>query len=140
MWKVRHDQQPVVPALLDQVELDAQLLDLVCALTVRLEDLRGIEPLSLRFRDLVARGVLLTLEAFELRQQPPAPRFERGKLLELTRHVDAAVGERGTDGFDVLSEIGGIDHGQACWSLIVQQRLPADAQRAKSGSCDRMAA
>ncbi len=57
----------------------------------------------------------------------------RGKLLELTRHVDAAVGERGADGVDVVSEIGGIDHGQACRSLIVQQRLPTDAPTREGG-------
>ena len=44
---VRHDQQPVVPALLDQIELDAQLLDLLRALTVGFLDLRRVEPLPL---------------------------------------------------------------------------------------------
>src|SRR5258705_433760 len=67
-------------------------------------------PGRLGGRALVPRRVLLALEAFELWQQAPAPSLERGQLLELARHVDAAVGERGSDGLEVLSEVGGIDH------------------------------
>jgi len=108
--QVRNDEQAVVPPLLDQIELDALLLDLLRPLAARILDLRRVEPLALGARDLVARRVLLALEALELRQQAPAPCLERGQLLELARHVDAAVGECGSDGFEVLSEVGGIDH------------------------------
>ena len=114
----------MVPALLDQIELDTFLLDLLRALAARLLDLCRVEPLALGARDLVARRVLLALEAFDLRQQAPAPRLERGQLLELASEVHAPAGERGSDRVEVLSEVGGIDHDRCVTISIVQQRLP----------------
>ena len=62
-----------------------ELLDLLRSLPARLLNLRRIEPLPLRARHFVAGGVLLALQSFELGQQPPATRLERGELFELAR-------------------------------------------------------
>jgi hypothetical protein len=113
MRDVRDDEQSVIASLLEQIELRLQLLDVAGALTIRLLNLGGVLPLALRPRDLVGRGVLFAFQPFELREQPTAARLERCKLLELARHVDAAIDERGSHSFEVVSEKGGIDHVRA---------------------------
>src|SRR4030095_14663165 len=113
MRNVRDDEQSVIASLLEQIEFHPQLLDLCGALTIRLLNLARILSLPLRSRDLVSRGVLFAPQSFQLREQPSATRLERGKLLERARHVDAAIGKCGSDGFEIVSEKGGIDHVRA---------------------------
>ena len=77
----RHQQDP--PLLLDLIQLDADLADLLRPLAVCLENRACVLPLALRARDFVAGRVLIALQALELGDEPPAPVFQRGQLLEL---------------------------------------------------------
>jgi hypothetical protein len=113
MRNVRDDEQSMIAALLEQIELRLELFDLTGTLAICLLDFRGVVPLALRPRDLVGGGVLVAFQSFELREQPTTAGLKRCKLLELARHVDAATGERGSDSFEVVSEIGRIDHVRA---------------------------
>ena len=63
----------------------------------------GVLALPLGARDLVAGRVLLALQAFDLRNQPAAMRFRRRQLLELGRHVEAAVGHARLHRFEVVA-------------------------------------
>jgi hypothetical protein len=110
MRNVGDDEQSLIASLLEQIEFHPKLLDLCGALTIRLLNLARILSLPLRSRDLVGRGVLFASQSFQLREQPSATSLERGKLLELARHIDAAIGKCGSDGFEIVSEKGGIDH------------------------------
>jgi UTP--glucose-1-phosphate uridylyltransferase len=132
MRNVRDDEQALIASLLEQIELRFQLFDLTGALTIRLLNFGGVLSLAFRSRDLVGSSVLFAFQPFQLRKQPPAARLERRKLLELARHVDAAIGERGPDSFEVVSEKGGIDHVRAR-GHIVQHRLPCDTISAMAG-------
>src|SRR4030095_16871964 len=109
MRNVRDDEQSVIASLLEQIELHPKLLYLGGALTIRLLNLARILSLPLRLRDLVRGGILFAFQPFQLGEQAPAACLERGKLLELARHVDAAIGECRSDRFKVVSEKGGID-------------------------------
>jgi hypothetical protein len=53
---------------------------------------------------------LLALESFEHRNRPPALRFERRKLFELGRQVDAAASQPLSDDFDVFSQERRVKH------------------------------
>ena len=110
MRQVRDDQQRMIPALLEQIELHRHLLDLRRPLTIRLLNLRRVLAAALRLRDLVGGGVLFALQSFELGNQAAAPRLERGDLLQLAGQIHAAVGQRGANGFEVVFQVGGIDH------------------------------
>jgi hypothetical protein len=72
---------------LDRIELDVQLLDLLGALLVRLEDVGRVLALPLRARDLVAGRVLLALQALHLRNEATPMGLERCQLLELRARV-----------------------------------------------------
>src|SRR5436190_20624338 len=132
MRNVRDDEQALVPSLLKKVELCVGLLDLRRAVAVGLLNFRGVLPLPLRSGDLVSRGVLLALQPFDLGQQPAATGLEGRKLLELARQVDAAIGNCGLDGGDVVSEKGGIDHVCALAFTSYNSARLADARRAKA--------
>ena len=107
---VRDDEQRMVPALLEQIQLHSPLLDLPGPLTIRLLNLRRVLASTLRLRDLVGGRVLFALQPFDLGNQPPPARLERGNLLELACQIDAAIGEGGSNRFEVVLEEGGIDH------------------------------
>src|SRR5262249_45771746 len=96
--KIRDRQEPAVAALFDRFLLDAELLDLRCALAIRLLNGRGVQPLTLGACHFVGRGVLLAFKSLEFGQETAPPRFERRKLLELGAEVDAASREAGTNG------------------------------------------
>ena len=87
-----------------------ELLDLLRALPVGLLDLRRIQPLSLRARHLVARRVLLALQALELRQQSPASRLEGCQVFQLGGQVNATVLQSCANGLEIVPEKGGIEH------------------------------
>ena len=105
---------------LDRLELDVQLLDLLRAL-------RGSPPGSasmsrpsrLRARRLVAGGVLLALEPFELGQQAAALCFERRELLELGVQVGAAMSQARCERVSRLSRRSA---GSSMQSSILYQR------------------
>src|SRR5690606_9771731 len=95
------------------LELGAELLDLLRALTVRLLDRGGVEPLAFGARHLLARCVLFVLEALERREQAAPLGFERREILELARQIEPAVAKRGTDGVQVGAEKRRIQHGRS---------------------------
>jgi hypothetical protein len=66
--------------------------------------------LALRARDLIAGGVLFTLETLELGDQPASARFERGELLELGVRRNATVPQARADLLEVFSQIRRIEH------------------------------
>ena len=101
--------QPVA-LVLDALQFDLELLDLLAAELVGLEDRLGVEPLALGAGHLVGGGVLLAFQPLELRNQPAAMRLEAGQLFELGRHLEAAVDVAGTDGLEVVAYVGGIKH------------------------------
>ena len=89
MRQIGNRQQPAIASLLNGVELDAELLDLLRSLAAGLLDLRGVDALPLRTRNFISRGVLFALQSLELREDPPATRFERGQRFKLARQVHA---------------------------------------------------
>ena len=93
MWQVRDRQQPAIAPQLDVLELHAQLFDLLGSRAARLLNLRRVESLPFGARHFVARGVLLTLQSFDLRQQPPPlclERRERPPARSRDRHLVSA--------------------------------------------------
>jgi len=106
--------------LLDAVELDFELLDLLAAQFVGLEDRPGVEALALGPRHFVRGGVLLALEPFELRDQAAAVRLEAGELFELGRDVETAIDKTCTHRLEIVANVGGIQHvtGLSCAILI----------------------
>ncbi len=108
--EVGQREQRLVPLVLDRVELHAELLDLLGARAVRLLDVRGVVPLPLGARHLVARRVLLALQPLELGDQPAPRGFERGDLLERAVGIEAAVAQAGADLFDVIADVNRVEH------------------------------
>jgi hypothetical protein len=88
--KIRNGQEYPIPPLLARLELDAQLFDLLSSGAVGFLDLRRILALPLRARDFVSGGVLLTLQALNLRQEPAPLRFEHRQFLEFAGEVGPA--------------------------------------------------
>src|SRR5206468_1344309 len=97
------------PPLLDRVELGAQLFDLLRARAVRFLDRRGVEALTLRARDLVARRILKTLQAFELGNDPPARVLERRDVLERLVAIDAPIAQACAHGLGMIANKGGVE-------------------------------
>ena len=95
---------------LDAVELDLHLLDPLAALLVGFEDVRGVKALPLVARDLVAGGVLLALEAFDLRNQTLAVRLDRRQLVELGTGIEPAREQALPDVVEVVADENGIKH------------------------------
>src|SRR5581483_2658914 len=62
MRQVREIEQRRIALMFRRIELDAELFDLRRARPVRFLNVRGVEPLTLRTRDFVARRVLLALQ------------------------------------------------------------------------------
>ena len=77
--------------MLDLIELDLELPNLLTARLAGGKKRRRVLALPLGARDLVAGGVLLPLEAFDLGNQTPAARLERRQLLEIRVGLEAAV-------------------------------------------------
>jgi hypothetical protein len=114
---VRDRLQAAVAALLDGLELRFDLLDVLRALPVRFLDLRRVEALALGARHLVARGVLLALETFQVGDEAPPARFERRQFLQLGGQIHPAPLQRAANAFEVVSEKRGIEHA-ICGSYI----------------------
>ena len=93
------------PLVLDRVELKSELLDLLRPRAVGFLHRRGVVPLPLGARDLVARRVLQPLERFELGNQAAARGFERGDLFERLVGVETTVAEAGADLLDVIANV-----------------------------------
>ena len=77
---------------LGAIELDLELLDLLGAQLARFEQVRDVFTLPLGARDLIARRVLLALEALDLGDQALPVGFGCCQLLQLARHAQAAIG------------------------------------------------
>ena len=105
----RHQQRRAL--LLHLVQLNLELTDLLGARLVRRKNVGRVFSLPLGARDFVARGVLLALQPFYLRNQSPAACFERGDLLELGVRLQASVAKTGTDGVHVIADVRGVEHG-----------------------------
>jgi hypothetical protein len=73
-------------------------------------NLRDVEPLPSGARDLVARGVLFTLQTLELGQQAAPVRFKSRKLVQLGRHVKATFLQTSPDSLEIVPEERGIHH------------------------------
>ena len=110
MRKVRQRFEQHRALALGGIQLELQLLDLLAALLAGLEQVRRVLPLTLRARHLIARRVLLALQAFDLRDQAAAMRFGGGQLLQLGRDVEAAVRHAGLNRFEVVADENGIKH------------------------------
>ena len=89
--QVRQHQERPRPLVLDGVELHPQLLDLLRPRAVGLLNRRGVLALRSGARDLVARRVLLPLQALDLGNEPAPGRFERGELFERLVGIETAV-------------------------------------------------
>ena len=98
--------------LFDGVELDLELLDLLCAQLVRLEDRPRVQALPLRARNLVAGRVLLALEPFDLRND--ARRCDSSVASCSSSVVRSSTARRDalSDEVGVLSDEGWIEHEQ----------------------------
>src|SRR4051812_22654013 len=107
---VRNRQQQVMPALLDALELGGPLLDLLRARAVGLLEGGRVEALFLRACHFLGRLVLLALQAFDLRQQVPALRFERSQFFEFRAEINAAVLQSGTENIKVVANERRIEH------------------------------
>jgi len=79
--------------MLDRVELEAFLLDLLGPRPIGFLYRRRVLPHALGTRDLVARRVLLTLQPFELGDDPPPRGLERCDLFERLVGIEAAVAQ-----------------------------------------------
>ena len=108
--QVRQRQQQRRALVLGLIELDLELADVLPARLVRGKERRGVLPLPLGARDFVAGGVLLPLEALDLRDQPPAARLERRQLLEIRVGIEAAVLQAGADLVEVIAHESGVEH------------------------------
>src|SRR6185312_10561120 len=96
--------------VLDLIELDLDLPDLLRARLVGREDRRRILPLTLRARDLVARSVLLALQSFQLRNQPPPAQLQCCELFELVVQAKPAVLQSGANFLEVIPDVRRIQH------------------------------
>src|SRR5207244_2387333 len=119
--QVRKCEKAAVAPLLHRLELDLELFDPPRALATRFMNLRDVQTLPSRARDLVTRGVLFALETFELGQQAAAARFERRELIQLGRHVEAAFLQTSANGVELVSEECRIHHNQC--ALRIAARL-----------------
>jgi UTP--glucose-1-phosphate uridylyltransferase len=111
--KIRQQQERAIALLLDRIQLHAELFDLLPARAIGLLHGRGVESLTLRTRDLVARRVLLALQSFELGDDAAPRVFERGNLLERLVGIEPAAAEAGANDVDVISNKCGIEHAVA---------------------------
>ena len=93
MRQIRNRHQQRRPALLDLFELGLELLDSLSPRLVGREECRGVLPLALGARDLVACGVLLALESFELRNQAATLGVDGRDLLEFSIRLQAAIAQ-----------------------------------------------
>ena len=112
-------QQRRVAPVLDAVQLDAELTDLRAAGLIRFLKRHGVLALPLRARDLIARGVLLALQALEFGDDPPPRRFQRRDLLERLVGIEAPVAQSDTDVLDVIANVGGVKHASSATYCIV---------------------
>ena len=96
--------------LLNLIELDAQLANLLRALTIRVENAAGILPLSLCPGHFIACSVLLALQPFELGNQPPAAILQRRERFQLSIDVHAALLHPSTYLFLMLADECRIQH------------------------------
>ena len=121
MRKVGEDEHRALALVLDRVELDAELLDLLRALAVAFLNRAGILTLPLGARDLVARGVLLALEPFELTDETATHTFERRDFVQSLVRVHSAVAETGSDSLQLFTEKCGIEHATS-WTYCIEGR------------------
>ena len=77
--------------LLHHLELGLERLDLLRARLVRREDARRIASVALHARDLRARGVLLALQPFDVRNQGSAPAVELDERGQERLRIGAAI-------------------------------------------------
>ena len=124
--EVRQREQGGFALMLDRVELDAELLDLLCAAAVRFLNRRRVVPLPLGARDLVARRVLLPLQSLELGNDAAPRRLERGDVLEHLVGIEPAVAQAVADLLDVIANVGRIEH-IVVISLNLRRRTRAHA-------------
>ena len=112
--QIRKHLQAAIPALLDGIEFDTELLDLLRAQAAGVLNLRRVEALALRTRDFVGRRVLFSLEALEFLQQATTTRLECRELFEFRRQVDAACAQSRAHGVEVVTEQCRIEHAADC--------------------------
>ncbi len=111
--QVRQPEQRTAALILDRGELVVEHLDLLRAFAVGVAHRGRVEPLARRTRDLVARRVLLTLEAFDLGNDPAPRRLERREVLERPVRIDPTIAQTCTDEFGVFAHEDRVEHGFA---------------------------
>src|SRR6185436_14580254 len=99
--------------MLDRIELRFEHLDLVGSEAVGFAHRRRIDSLPRRACDLVARRVLLPLQPFDLGNDPPPRRLERGEFLERFVRLDSAAAQTCTDEFGVIAHEDRVEHAPA---------------------------
>jgi UTP--glucose-1-phosphate uridylyltransferase len=98
--------------MLHLIQLNAELTYLLRPLAIRLEDGARVFSLPLGSCHFVPGRVLLTLETFELGNQPPAPILQRRKLLQLAVHAEAASFQAALYLFLMFAHVCRIKHGE----------------------------
>ena len=104
MWRIGQNQQPLVPSLLDQFELSAQLLDPLRSLAIRPLEFGRIETLPLRPCHLFTGGILIALQALQFWQEGTTTRFKCPQLLNFGRQIDASPTHRVEQGSKIFPQ------------------------------------
>jgi len=125
MRQVRQGHEDRRTLLFDLIQLDAQLSNLLRALTVRLENGAGVLALSLCASNFVAGRVLFAFHSFELGNQPPPPVLERGQLFELAVGVHSAALQAAFHFILVVAYVSGIKHCEIVCQRATGYRLLA---------------
>src|SRR5437867_4136957 len=108
--QIRKLQQRLFPLMLDRIELEAQLFDLGGPRAAGFLNRGRVLALALRSGNLVARGILLTLEAFHLGNQSAPDGLERRDFLERLVRLQAAPAQAGAHLVNVVPDERRIEH------------------------------
>src|SRR5262249_43654847 len=65
-------------------------------------------------RDFITSRALFAPEPFDLREQAPSSRFERGEIFKFRGQVHTALGKSCPDGFEILAEQRRVEHDVDC--------------------------
>src|SRR5262245_1147798 len=96
--------------MFDGTQLCFEHLDLLGAQLVGLAHRRRVDPLTRGARALVAGRVLLTLQPFDLGNDPPPRRFERRELFQGSVGIEAAISQSFADEFRMFTHKNRVEH------------------------------
>src|SRR5204863_9430974 len=107
--------------MFDGGQLNIEPFDVRVARAARFLNRGGVLALTLRLRDRVARGILLTLQFFNFFNGAAAQTVERRDLLERLVGINAAISQARPHQFNVLAHKPWVEHRS---TIVSSRRYP----------------